>query len=154
MRLIDADAFIAKLDHVPMIQEAIKKAMDTMPTIELKEQQVDLINTQLYVDGFNDGYAAANSKKVNIKGTIMLIKKYIKKPIPVEALQWTGENEKEIQEFCGEAAWLSSERELGILTLEGLMVATKGDYIIKGVDGEFYPCKEDIFNKTYEEYIS
>ena len=81
----------------------------------------------------------------------MLIKKYIKKPIPVEALQWTGENNKEIENFCGEAAWFSSGGELGILTLEGMMVATLGDYIIKGVDGEFYPCKKGIFEKTYEE---
>lgn len=80
-------------------------------------------------------------------------KTYVKKPIPVEAIQWTGENKKEIENFCGEAAWFSSDEELGILTLEGMMIATKGDYIIKGVDGEFYPCKEDIFKKTYEEYI-
>ncbi len=40
---------------------------------------------------------------------------------------------------------------LKIETLEGLMIAAKGDYIIKGVQGEFYPCKPDIFAETYEE---
>lgn len=65
-----------------------------------------------------------------------------------------------IGEDCGnkvayedyEEKCLKSE-ELTIHTLEGNMIASKGDYIIKGVNGEFYPCKPDIFEKTYEEVV-
>ena len=45
-----------------------------------------------------------------------------------------------------------NDQELRIQTLEGSMIASVGDYIIKGVKGEFYPCKPDIFEMTYEKY--
>lgn len=47
--------------------------------------------------------------------------------------------------------WIKKEEKIEIKTLEGTMTANIGDYIIKGVNGEFYPCKPDIFDKTYEE---
>lgn len=82
--------------------------------------------------------------------------KYRKKPVVVEARVWTGENQKEIQAFLHDGdefaahGWVTGLYvEIG--TLEGLMVATMGDYIIKGVKGEFYPCKPDIFEMTYEK---
>lgn len=76
-------------------------------------------------------------------------KKYVKKPVVIEAVQWTGNNIKEIKSFCDataefDGAWLF------IHTLEGKMLAHPGDWIIKGIQGEFYPCKSDIFNTTYE----
>jgi len=46
---------------------------------------------------------------------------------------------------------MCSKETILILTLEGMMEAQAGDYIIKGINGEFYPCKPDIFKKTYEE---
>lgn len=61
----------------------------------------------------------------------MKIKKYVKKPVVVEAYQ--------------------TDREITIHTLEGDLRASVGDYIITGVNGEKYPCKPDIFKKTYEE---
>lgn len=76
-----------------------------------------------------------------------------KKPIEVEAVQWTGINKTEIDGFMGkEATWvdLSQGYLLNIETLEGTMAAFIGDWIIKGVKGEFYPCKPDIFDQTYE----
>ena len=89
------------------------------------------------------------------------MKKYVKKPIPVEALQWTGNNPREILDFCKDAAVIREDEmafrlgegqyHLYIKTLEGKMYAKYGDYIIKGVNGEFYPCKCDIFKNTYEE---
>lgn len=79
-----------------------------------------------------------------------MIKKYIKNPIPIEAIQWDGNNEEEVLAFIGETAQLRGG-SLYIQTLEGDMLATIGSYIIKGVNGEFYPCREDIFEKTYEE---
>ena len=82
-----------------------------------------------------------------------MIKKYTKKPIPIEALQWTGDNFFEISEFCisGTRPIHAIDGLLEIQTLEGNMLANNGDYIIKGVRGEVYPCKEDIFLETYEE---
>ena len=79
-----------------------------------------------------------------------MIKKYIKNPIPIEALQWNGDNKDEVLSFIGESAEIRGG-SLYIKTLEGDMLATIGSYIIKGVNGEFYPCREDIFEKTYEE---
>lgn len=79
---------------------------------------------------------------------------YIKKPIPVEAIQWTGENFEEIKEFMRDVhIFMTTREELVIPTLEGDMKALPGSYIIKGVKGEYYPCRRDIFEETYELYI-
>ena len=80
--------------------------------------------------------------------------KYRKKPVVIEAVQWTGENVKEIAIFMGieSIPYDLNTHDLSITTLEGVMVARAGDYIIKGVQGEFYPCKPDIFLETYEEF--
>lgn len=82
--------------------------------------------------------------------------KYRKKPVVIEAVQWTGVNATEIVQFMGDdfatggSAERSKEGLLTIATLEGEMVASPGDWIICGVKGEFYPCKPDIFAETYE----
>lgn len=87
--------------------------------------------------------------------------KYRKKPVEVEAVQWTGHNLDEIEKFCpiaqhtiSDAAWEVGKGIpyiiLAIPTLEGNHYASYGDFIIRGVNGEFYPCKPDIFQKTYE----
>jgi hypothetical protein len=73
--------------------------------------------------------------------------KYVKKPIVVEARQLTGKNLSNVAEWCD--GWDWGDR-LSIETLEGVMTAQLGDWIIKGVKGEFYPCKPDIFAATYE----
>ena len=89
--------------------------------------------------------------------------KYRKKPIVIEAVQWNGRNLEEIKEFVGDpliyeisdAAWKVGKGApavyIEIKTLEGNHICTEGDYIIKGVQGEFYPCKPDIFEQTYEQ---
>lgn len=82
-----------------------------------------------------------------------MIKKYRKKPVIIEAIQWNGKNLNVIDGFIGEAID-NNGMTLTIHTLEGDMEAKVGDYIIKGVNGEFYPCKPDIFAKTYEEVES
>lgn len=79
-----------------------------------------------------------------------MIKKYKKKPVIIEAIQWKGKNLSEIDDFMGGTVE-NKGTTLIIHTLEGDMKANIGDYIIKGVNGEFYPCKPDIFAKTYEE---
>ena len=74
--------------------------------------------------------------------------KYIKKPVEVEAVQWNGKNAEEVLEFTNHAAKVKNGK-MQISTLEGTMTASAGDYIVKGVKGEFYPCKPDIFRETY-----
>ena len=80
-----------------------------------------------------------------------MIKKYRKKPVVIEALKYDGSNIEEAIDFIGEDAYFKDS--LIIETLEGKMRADIGDYIIKGVNGEFYPCKPEIFSKTHEEVI-
>lgn len=89
--------------------------------------------------------------------------KYRKKPIIIEAVKWTGYNLEEVKKFVGNSLIYNictSAYEVGkgvpyvcmkIKTLEGDMTVSVGDYIIKGAKGEFYPCKPDIFEVTYEE---
>lgn len=91
-----------------------------------------------------------------------MVSRYKTKPCEIEAIQWNGTNLEEIKDFVGnsliydicDTAW---EVEKGrpfvfmkIRTLEGDMQADVGDYIIKGLRGEFYPCKSDVFEKKYE----
>lgn len=78
--------------------------------------------------------------------------KYRKKPVVIEAVQWTGENQMEIDKFCGmNAVWSENKKMFLVLTLEGAMLASVSDYIIKGINGEYYLCKPDVFEKTYEK---
>lgn len=92
-----------------------------------------------------------------------MVKQYRKKPVVISAIQLTENNFENIEGFIGvqpdtfrhytnEQRFLARKDPEGIhiKTLEGLMLARVGDYIIKGVNGEFYPCKPDIFEKTYE----
>lgn len=97
--------------------------------------------------------------------------KYRKKPVVIDAIQWTGKNHREMFDFLTNGncpdEYMTSDFPivsdnfyidnwkvpggLVIKTLEGEHLANIGDYIIRGVHGEFYPCKPDIFRKTYEE---
>lgn len=82
-----------------------------------------------------------------------MVMKVRKKPVEVEAVQWTGENLEELIDFCGKYLFFinSSLRDLVyIKTPEGSHRVSLNDYIIKGIKGEFYPCKPDIFEATYE----
>ena len=76
--------------------------------------------------------------------------KFRKKPVVIEAIQFTGENGQEIAGFMGCQYPAIIDGHLIIGTLEGNMSACPADWIIKGVNNEFYPCKPDIFEKTYE----
>ena len=90
--------------------------------------------------------------------------KYRKKPIVIEAMEWNGSNLNEVMAFCaGDATYelmAKGNSELVISTLEdggnreAKHVASRGDWIIRGVQGEYYPCKPDIFNATYERVES
>ena len=80
--------------------------------------------------------------------------KYRKKPVVIEAEQFTHENKNRAFNFITCNAFPDwDENECPIIkiqTLEGIMIASIGDWIIKGIKGEFYPCKHDIFEATYE----
>lgn len=75
-----------------------------------------------------------------------------KKPVEIEAheLKWSTDSQEQIIKWSSNQIKKGLNGGLIIPTLEGNMVANTGDWIIKGVNGEFYPCKPDIFNKTYE----
>lgn len=86
----------------------------------------------------------------------MTTQRYRKLPVEIEAMEWDGTfvNAQYIVEWilvAGEDAWyFHLDNQIRISTLEGVMSASPGDFIIKGVAGEFYACKPDIFFKTYE----
>jgi hypothetical protein len=77
---------------------------------------------------------------------------YRKLPVTIEARQVTQDTLEDVAKWCGGIASRREGIELTITvhTLEGAMLARIGDYIIKGVRGEFYPCAQDIFEETYE----
>lgn len=89
-----------------------------------------------------------------------MIKKYRKKPVVIEAIQFTGDNWREVADWINNINpeqyttlhFAKNGRITGIIikTPEGEMLTSIGDYVIKGINGEFYPCKPDIFEKTYE----
>ena len=100
------------------------------------------------------------------------MKQYVKKPIPVSALQWTGDNLEEMKAFCTDkngvemclikfstsytlkdsSSHSENHSDLWIKTKEGDLKAQVRDYIMKGIEGEFYPCAESIFLKSYDEF--
>lgn len=85
--------------------------------------------------------------------------KYRKKPVVIEAIKWDGQNSfDELYKFTdadnnyGIVGMVNGNSDIAeIRTLEGIMQAQPGDFIIKGVNGEYYPCKPDIFEKAYEK---
>ncbi len=89
--------------------------------------------------------------------------RYRKLPVTIDAIVWDGTNFEEVLQFCTEndntlahydiKKQASGTHALSIFTCEGAMMASIGDYIIKGIDGEFYPCKPHIFKKTYAEAV-
>ena len=86
-----------------------------------------------------------------------MTERYRKKPVVIEAMQLVGENAAEVAAWCGglvESADCSGDGPLYVVridTLEGSMIAGLGDYVIRGVKGEFYPCKPDIFEQSYDK---
>lgn len=76
------------------------------------------------------------------------MQQYRKKPVVITAVLFTGTNRDELVAFMGACEF--DNESAYIRTLEGELKASPGDYVIKGVKGEFYPCKPDIFETTYE----
>jgi hypothetical protein len=86
-------------------------------------------------------------------------KLYRKKPIAVEVMQFIGTNWRDIEVWSDDSVYVrgsklpdyQKEMEMTVTTLEGQVRARVGDYIIRGVRGEFYPCEKSIFEETYYE---
>ena len=87
--------------------------------------------------------------------TMIYDMRYRKKPVVIEAVKWNGDKVSEVVDWVREALEDNTLYRMGcnviVDTLEGKMNASPGDYIIKGVQGELYPCKPDIFEKTYDK---
>lgn len=85
----------------------------------------------------------------------MGIRKYVKKPVVIEAIQYAGDdNEGEIVRWASGKIYpvnVGYGNSLHCKTLEGDLVLSVGDWVVKGVKGEFYPVRDDIFKMTYEE---
>lgn len=82
------------------------------------------------------------------------MKNYRKKPVVIQAVRLTSKTRSKILDWGGPnvtAVWQYDGPRIAVKTLEGTLTADHGDWIIKGVKGEFYPCKPDIFKATYEE---
>lgn len=83
-----------------------------------------------------------------------MIKNYVKKPIKIRAVQWTGDNTNEIIAFAGNKYIIRESTIVKKLMFIGIVTTANadiGDYIIEGVDGEYYTCKPDVFEKIHEE---
>lgn len=85
--------------------------------------------------------------------------KFRKKPVVIEAMRWSddhGKNDVRLLDWlrANAVAYVWEGWDLAIPTLEGTMKVSKGDWVIRGISGEFYPCKPDIFAATYEEVRS
>lgn len=88
-----------------------------------------------------------------------MFKKYISKPVIKEAIKLTRNHAEQVVDFIGESNikgynlgdFSEDSCYIDIMTMEGIITASEGDYIIKELDGEFYLCKSDIFENSYEE---
>ena len=83
-----------------------------------------------------------------------MIRKYVKRPIAIEVIQYTGDNRGEILDFTqGHAIFADKNEQIELIihTLEGDMHAQVGAYIAKGPHGEFYPIQREVFEETYVE---
>lgn len=97
--------------------------------------------------GIKDTYFEKNKMRFKVEDSDF-VNKYTKKPIEIEAIQLTKENQERVHEFVGKSLTFNKYGAV-IKTLEGEMSCEFGDYIIKGVRGEFYPCRKEIFEETY-----
>lgn len=85
----------------------------------------------------------------------MSVQKFRKKPVVIEAIQLVYENRNEVLKFITSECWSDVDEDgqpaITIVTLEGNHLAKLTDWIIKGIAGEFYPCKSEIFDQTYDK---
>lgn len=78
-----------------------------------------------------------------------MIRSYRSRPVVVRAVRWTGRNVGEMRRFAGGSVFVDNG-DLYIRTLEGRLLANRGDWIIEGLVGDFYPCKPGVFKRKYD----
>lgn len=130
----------------------------------LEDMQEELKTLKRNADDLAADGADYGGRGIPMTGQTKAPERFTKKPVTITAIQWTGDNLKEVLDFTGKhpkwgewfsdfAAYAARVKSDGnvfkILTLEGTMKALPGDWIIRGVNGEHYPCKPDIFSATY-----
>ena len=129
-------------------EQEIREYLENNMTVDMPDKlYVALADYKTASNTLNDAITNILNEKIKARRAE---NKRKKKPVIIEAIQWTGNNYDEVKAFIGNNANQAGYNNLHIFTLEGVMTASAGDYIIKGVKGEFYPCKPDIFNETYE----
>lgn len=136
------------------------KTLTSQEIFEKTDQNDDLMNKlndeyedQAFLD--DENLRSIRMEHLNTINYITMVEEDMKinatkKQITIEAVQYDGTNATEVEDFVGSHNLVWNADRISIVTLEGNMTANTGDYIIKGVQGEFYPCKEDIFNETYD----
>ena len=136
---------------------------------ELRRQHTRIAEFESELEAVGAGgvqaLSAAPAVHASVKGAMW----FTKKPVTIQAIQWTGDNLREVITFTdgppdtrshhAGMAWdayrdLVARDGLKIYTLEGKMLASPGDWIIRGVKGEMYPCKDEIFRLTYEPVVA
>lgn len=152
-------------DRIKAMEDTLEWYAEQARLCRLAHSEGDAGRQSLSDDGGKRALAALAASQPAQPVAQLNGRSYRKKPVVIEAVQWTGENLREVNAFTdgppetesrlAGLMWehyedLVRKDGLKIYTLEGKMDASLGDWIIKGVKGEFYPCKPDIFAATYE----
>ena len=136
------DKYRSSLEALDMIREYVTFGKNVKYD---KTKYNGTVNVILSLIG--DVYVKEYLRKCSKKSS-QEVNKYIKKPVEIEAIQLLNDNKEEVHNFVGKSLTFSKYGAV-VKTLEGEMSCEFGDYIIKGVKGEFYPCKKEIFEETY-----
>ena len=136
-------------------KKVVSEALNTMKKFPFKDVEYLEVLVMTFKDILEQERKYEEMAKKEIKGSM----KYRKKPVVIEAIKCVFENWNDICDFISvpntlyvpEGEKTKEYPKLKIKTLEGIMTVNYGDWIIKGVKGEYYPCKPDIFKMTYEE---
>jgi hypothetical protein len=124
--------------------------------VDMLEEWMAGLEWDMYMDRIRDRVRAVVTEvdhqvlRQRGEGMMGKAKKYRKKPVVIEAVKFTGENWRDVETFVPVGKY-NDDGTFQIVTLEGEHKCSIGDYVIKGVKGEFYPCKPDIFEQTYEK---
>lgn len=155
--MINREQFINEIAEV-VNRNSMEKAFNDTPDFILARIAVEAMEMFTRASAHRDDYHGFRTADYDRKYKAICESEKKAKPVVIEAVEYTGYNIVEVQQFVGkkldgdfyDAPNHNATMSITIPTLEGDMKAIPGDYIIKGVKGEFYPCKPDIFKQTYD----